>query len=112
MKCIFQTAFHDRQYFLTRLMPHVWQHRAAISLHVRAAVRAVCGAGALPAPAFLPELFPKCGCAWERHAAATTCSPAGGGGGRTCFLGSLLSPWIWDKQFSLLSSSAFGKGKV
>lgn len=29
-----------------------------------------------------------------------------------CFLGSLFSPGIWDEQVSLLSSSAFGKGKV
>ena len=41
---------------------------------------------------------------------ATAHSPAGGG--RTCFLRSLLSLGIWDKQVSLLSSSAFGKGKV
>lgn len=29
-----------------------------------------------------------------------------------CFLTSLLSPGIWDKQISPLFSSAFGMGKV
>lgn len=122
VKCIFQTAFNGRQYFLAGLTLHVRQLRAAFSPHVGAAVHAACRAGALPAPAFLPEPVPasrarqgrytlKRGSAWERHAMATAHSPAGEGG-RTCFLGCLLSLGIWDKQVSLLSSSAFGKGKV
>lgn len=58
VKCIFQTAFNGRQYFLAGLTLHVWQLRAAFSLHDQAAVHAACRAVALSARAFLLEPFP------------------------------------------------------
>lgn len=101
-KCVFQAAFSGRLHFLTGLMLHAQQPRAAFSLHVGPALPPQ------PCPtsrARQGHYTPKCGSAWEQHAMATTHSPAGEG--RTCFLRSIWDKWVW-----LLSSSAFGMGRV
>lgn len=99
VKRVFEIAPRGRQYLRTRLRLHVEQLRAEVSLHVQAQ---------RPCPSWQGQAriyIPKRG--WEQHAVVT----GGGGGGRTCFLGSCSARELERKRFCCLPALPLAPGR-